>query len=115
LGTAFRFVRRYLRSGEYRMEAEPSFLKWRELYAYFWFENIRRSEISREERKDLTTLLCRHLEQDDPEIKVPDASWFYRLTTAFDDRYIRLAKAIASPRVRCVSFDIFDTAVVRPF
>lgn len=115
LGTAFRFVRRYLRSGEYRMEAEPSFLKWRELYAYFWFENIRRSEISREERKDLTTLLCRHLEQDDPEIKVPDASWFYRLTTAFDDRYIRLAKAIASPWVRCVSFDIFDTAVVRPF
>src|SRR5699024_10471830 len=72
LGTAFRFVRRYLRSGEYRMEAEPSFLKWRELYAYFWFENIRRSEISREERKGLTTLLCRHLEQDDPEIKVPD-------------------------------------------
>lgn len=112
LGLAFRFVHRFLK-GDAGGKWEENFLRWRQLYAYFWEGNLRRAELPRTDRRWLEELLQSELEETAPQPRNPD--WFYRVTTRFDDRYLRLVDTIASPGVQCVSFDIFDTAICRPF
>lgn len=117
LGTAFRFIHNFLQSLKDSEKAEEKFYKWRRLYAFFWYQNIRRSGLGEREQKELISLLCGELEQEENKIQEPvaNADWFYRITTPFDSRYLQLVQAITAPEIGCVSFDIFDTAVLRPF
>lgn len=112
LETAFRFVDEKVLTDTYRCRVREHFVRWRDLYRFFWMENIDRSGLKDSEKDRLRAQLARALPEGGSQIREP--SYFYGVSTAYDDRYDRIAEQIASPQIRCVSFDIFDTALLRP-
>lgn len=112
LHTAFSFVEDFLSSGNYRIEASEQFFAWRRLYKFFWTENIANSGLPEEETQPLYALLEQSLEGG---ADVENPSYFYAVSTEYDNRYDELAEKVCREETRCVSFDIFDTALLRPF
>lgn len=113
LKTAFDFVRDYIRSGDYRIDVKRQFEIWFDLYCYFWSCNIDNSALLEEEKIPLRELLDESLPDHGNEIKNP--SYFYEVTSEYDNRYNDIIDKINSENIKCVSFDIFDTAILRPF
>lgn len=113
LKTAFDFVEEFVNSEHYRIDAKEQFEKWRTLYRKFWMENVENSQLKPNEKAQLQFLVDRALPGD--EKKVRDSSYFYTVTSKVDERYNGIVNKIVSDDVKAVSFDIFDTAVVRPF
>ena len=66
-----------------------------------------------------SNLLADLLEQMAPGYKAEptnrDDNFFYRLHTPWDRRYEELKQLIIDPRIHYISFDIFDTLILRPF
>lgn len=54
---------------------------------------------------------------DNTELKEFDRDdpFFYRQHTVWDKRFEELKKAVIKPEIKVVSFDIFDTLIIRPF
>ncbi len=84
---------------------------WRRLYKHFWRENVTASKLSPISKRRLLTEL-ELLEQGDAPLRTP--SYFYTSVTDYDSRYENILDALTSPQTRAVSFDIFDTLIVRP-
>ncbi len=110
LKTAFSFVEKFVNSPDCREDVSENFANWRRLYRRFWQDNI--SPFSGKDRKVLEKCLDDAFPCD-AEVKYP--GWFYAVTTEYDNRYNEILDIIASENIKCVSFDIFDTAVLRPF
>ena len=90
---------------------EQDLLGWMNLYAHNYREKINNLSEGDEVKDKLTNL-----------IKFGDNHWhdtkpsrFYNVKTSFDDRLEALKERIIEKNTECVSFDIFDTLVVRPF
>lgn len=113
LKTAFGFVYQVITDSTYQIDALAQFKKWSDLYLFFWNENIRKSPMSKSEKQKAAELLSDSLRDNGTEIK--NADYFYSVTAKYDERYDNIVKIIASEEVDAVSFDIFDTAVLRPF
>lgn len=110
--TAFVFVRSFFTKMETRGEVIKHFERWEALYKYFWIENVFRGNITSHERASLCSDLNLKLKGNDTP-SFPD--YFYSASTPFDARYNQLISAICSDEVKVVSFDVFDTALIRPF
>lgn len=113
LKTAFNFVHSFIRSSEYKIDAEEKFKKWSDLYRYFWMGNIDNSQLGSKEKTDMKNLLERSLKDFGNKVHCP--SYFYSVSSEYDNRYDDIVRKATSDEITCVSFDIFDTAVVRPF
>ena len=85
---------------------------WRRLYKHFWRENVTRSGLSPIAKRRLLSEL-EQLSEGDP--KLPTPSYFYTSVTPYDGRYEDILAAILSPETEAVSFDVFDTLMLRPF
>ena len=111
--TAFDFVENHINSGDYRVDVRREFADWKALYKFFWTRNISSSSLEEAQQNELAKLLEKGMPDTEAAAKFPD--YFYHVTTDYDNRYNELSEAIASDKTDCVSFDIFDTALVRPF
>ena len=47
--------------------------------------------------------------------KINDFDYYYTVKTVWNDGFEKIKKAICDESIKCVSFDIFDTLVYRPF
>ncbi len=112
LGIAFSFVKKFIDLEKYSTDIISSFKKWNDLYRLFWKNNIKNSKVDNYEEKELLKLLDKSL--PDYGSKIEDESYFYAVTTKYDSRYTDIMEKINSDEIKCVSFDIFDTAIVRP-
>lgn len=110
LKTSFDFVEEFVKSSDCRGDVSENFRNWRRLYRHFWEDNI--APFSGNDRKVLEKCLNDAFPCDS-DVKYP--GWFYAVTTEFDSRYNDISDMIASEEIKCVSFDIFDTAILRPF
>jgi len=113
LKTAFDFVLAYITSDSYKLKVTDKFEKWSDLYSFFWTENVQRSPMSEPEMKKAMNLLRKALPEYGNEIH--DASYFYNVSTAYDNRYNDLIRKVTDEETAVLSLDIFDTAVMRPF
>lgn len=113
LKTAFDFVKDFVGSDNYRINAKKQFKAWSDLYRFFWQGNINNSGLSAKEKKELGQILDDSLPNHGN--KIHDPSYFYITTTGYDNRYNDIINAVVSDKFDCISFDIFDTAIVRPF
>lgn len=112
LGIAFSFVKNFVESGDYSIDIMPNFKRWNDLYHLFWKQNIERAKIDKNNEKELLELLNKNLPDYGTVIK--NESYFYEVTTKYDSRYTDIIEKINSDEIKCVSFDIFDTSIVRP-
>lgn len=113
LSTAFDFAERFVSSDEYKMDVTDNFKTWKKLYKFFWYRNIKDSGLSDDQKSEMFRFLEEKMPDIPPEGKFPD--YFYHVTAAYDGRYNGLTELICSDDIECVSFDIFDTALIRPF
>ncbi|MGB3008846.1 MAG: HAD-IA family hydrolase [Candidatus Saccharimonadales bacterium] len=101
----------FLKKQEKYENFEQDLLSWMNLYSYNYREKINNLAESDKVKDKLTNL-----------IKFGDSHWgetkpsrFYNVKTPFDNRLEVLKEKISEKNTDCVSFDIFDTLVVRPF
>ena len=87
----------------------------REKHVRVWIRNADYYSLNTKE----SNLLADLLEQMAPGYKAEptnrDDNFFYRLHTPWDRRYEELKQLIIDPRIHYISFDIFDTLILRPF
>ena len=113
LRTSFGFVKMYITSGKYKFEAEDYFKRWSNLYRYYWKDNIGNTSLNDNDKDELYHLLDTVF--PDYGNSVLNPSYFYINSTEYDSRYDDIIDRLNCGKIKCLSFDIFDTAIVRPF
>lgn len=113
LSVAFDFVEQCINSDIYRLDVKEKFKTWKRLYKFLWYRNVKNSDLTEKQKSDLINFLDEKMPDVEAENKFPD--YFYHVTSPYDNRYNDLANLICSEKTECVSFDIFDTVLIRPF
>lgn len=109
---AFRFVRYIITRKDYNYDAVYYLDRWEALYKYYWYQNIFNSTLKEFDKARLIKLLDNGLVKKEIS-ENPD--FFYSVTSAYDNRYNDIIDKIASSDIKYISFDVFDTAILRPF
>lgn len=108
---SFDFVRNFLDDNSANEKIIGHYRRWEALYKYFWTQNVINSNLLESDKTSCIAMLNNaFLSNDIP--KFP--GYFYSAATKYDNRYEKLIDTIASDDVTVVSFDIFDTALMRP-
>lgn len=108
----FAFVRKFVQSVNAYNWMGIHLEKWEALYRFFWERNVLSSNLLVAEKETLLSTLNTRLCSYEVS-KTPD--YFYSVSTQYDRRYNDLVSLICSLKTEVVSFDIFDTAIIRPF
>lgn len=111
INTVFDKVTEYLRSQRIYAKVEKNLLEWENLYSLDYRNQINNLTVSEGLRGELGNL-----------IRFGNANWskrsqsqFYKVTTRLNDGLEELKQKIIDPDTECISFDIFDTLITRPF
>lgn len=110
--TSFDFVEDFLKEKKAFDKYEKNFKEWKHLYANQHRNCISSSSLSNKEKDELYNLLDKYCADTTP---IVDDGFFYTHSVKWDDRLENLKKHILDPKIKVISFDIFDTLVVRPF
>lgn len=110
--TSFNFVENFLKEKKVYNKYKVNFYNWKHLYANQHRYSINSASLSDNQKSELNQLLDEYC--SNKEIIVDD-NFFYSHSFLWDDRLENLKKAIIDPQIKVVSFDIFDTLIVRPF
>ncbi|MCI8699816.1 MAG: glycosyltransferase [Clostridia bacterium] len=113
LMTSFSFIEDFLKEVKIYDKYEQQFLKWKHLYSMQHRSYIKQArKVKATEKKELNELMdtfCSEKKQ------IENANLFSSVETNWNDKLEKVKKAIIDKEVKYVSFDIFDTLVVRPF
>lgn len=110
--TSFGFIEEFLKEEKIYDTYQEKFLKWKCLYANQQKNYIKMSGMTEEEKQKAKDLV----EQFYPKAtKIYNADYFYSVVTRWDDGLEKMKLAICNPAISCISFDIFDTLIKRPF
>lgn len=108
--SSFNFVENYLKSQNTYSEHKTQFEKWKSLYKGMWEERINLVDC---DRKIKEIILKQIDEFDCDDITNPNKNIFYKHSTKWNDGLIKIKEQIIKHNV--ISFDIFDTLILRPF
>lgn len=107
---AFSFVKKFLDIVNATDEVKHHYNRWEALYKYFWTQNVIKSELLDRDKTRMLTILNNGMTSNEIPL-LPE--YFYSVSTQFDGRYEDIVKAILDNNTKVVSFDIFDTALLR--
>lgn len=113
LGTSFTFIEEFLKEVNLYDLYQERFLSWKHLYSMQhrnYIKNARR--LTKSEKEELNNLMdgfCQNHEE------VKNANLFSSVETNWNSKLEDIKKQIIDPKVKYVSFDIFDTLILRPF
>ena len=111
--TSFSFVENFLKEMNVFDKYQGNFDRWKRLYANMHRGYIKNAKkISKADKESLEKLMDNYC-KDDKEIS--NAGFFSSIVSKWDDRLDNLHLQIMDDKIKVVSFDIFDTLVVRPF
>lgn len=110
--TSFNFVEKFLKEVNVYDKYKTKFNKWKCLYANQQKSYVKSSGMSKEEKEKALEMV----ENFYPNAKrIHNSEYFYTVTTNWDDGLEKIKLAICNKNIKCVSFDIFDTLIQRPF
>ena len=109
----FSFLKKYLANIDLE-KADYYVRKWHELIQSIWQENVKHSNLNSTEKKQLLSIFFEY-DSLDSERDSNDKDYFYQMYTETKLCSEKLKKMILSTEIKVVSFDIFDTLIVRPF
>ncbi len=110
--SAFTFVKGFLESKNVDETVMKHYDRWEALYKYFWTQNVLGGSLLDRDKTRMLSLLNEGLTANDT-FTAPN--YFYSVSTEFDGRYENTVDWIVRDETKIVSFDIFDTALLRPF
>ena len=111
---SFDFVKNFLRKVKVYSKYKDEYLEWYNLYLKIWHDNVYNSTLEDEEKDILYDKLLKK-KSDLSEVEYKNELNFYNVKTKFNDEYEKIVKKICDDKIQIVSFDIFDTLIVRPF
>lgn len=115
MGTAFDFVESYLEVNGLKGKYGTNLLNWKKSYFRLWANRIKSTGLSVASRvRALDELkLALKIETIEP---VQEKDHYHGLiNTPWEHKYETLKKKIADVQHEVISFDVFDTLIVRPF
>ena len=111
--TSFNFVEAFMKKVKIYDKYKDNFYNWKHLYSLQHREQINSaSKIDIDTKSELLLLLNNYC---DDETTINNHWFFSMIETEWDERLEKLKLLISDDKIKCVSFDIFDTLVVRPF
>lgn len=111
--TSFTFIEGFLKEVNIYDKYKEQFLSWKNLYSMQHRTYIKEArKLTPKEKKDLNIEMNKFYKDTK---KVENANLFSSIETRWNDGLEKVKKAIMDKEVKYVSFDIFDTLVVRPF
>lgn len=116
VAAAFQFMKAQLEGANAFDKYESDFTEWKKRYAQIYFNELNKIDCSfyRNILSSAFGLDCKEFE------KLSDNhDYFYSITTRQSENLIQerdfIKKLICSDKIKVVSFDIFDTLILRPF
>lgn len=111
--TSFNFVENFLKEVNIYEKYQKHFLNWKHSFSYQHRNLVKGIKKCSEAKKvELLKLLDTYCKED---TEIANQGIFYSVRTVWDDRLEKIKKQIIDKDILYVSFDIFDTLVVRPF
>ena len=110
--TSFNFIENFLKEVNIYDKYKYKFNKWKSLYTKQQKTYVANSNMSKEEKENAKKMIeefCPNAED------IKNSEYFYSVVTKWDNRLENMKLAICDKNIKCVSFDIFDTLITRPF
>lgn len=91
-----------------------AFYTWKKLYSKVWCREVATAELSHASQKFLFSRIKQIFGIEKIISTTPEDDFFYSKVTAHSDELENIRKQIVAPKTEVVSFDIFDTLIMRP-
>ena len=115
MGAAFDFLDSYLSSSGLKKLYGRHLFNWKKRYLRIWTNRIQTENLSGGEKQRLLDEIRKAFQIEQIEAIMPEDMYFAEIQTDWDNRYENLKNMIADEKYEYISFDIFDTLIVRPF
>lgn len=113
---SFDFVAEFLKEHNLYEKYEEKYLNWKNRYFRWWSYIVKINTINgTEEELNICNEFLDYFNKEEFEEAHEEDAFFTDVTTTWNDKLEKLKKLIMDDSIEYVSFDIFDTLVVRPF
>ena len=109
----FDFVRNFLVSVHKFDEQRERYARFKDKYYIIWSGNIVAAKL--ENNPVVKTLLCEGFGESSLKLPAKGEFYFYGASSIWDDGLEKIKCAIIESNCKYVSFDVFDTLLIRPF
>lgn len=115
LGKAFDFREKFLKEQNLLEYYQKNHIAWKENYGRSWKNSIKWAGFGTTETVYLEKLVKEALKIEALGTRTSEDEYFYSSTTPWSDREEQVKLEMVRDNVKCISFDIFDTLIGRPF
>lgn len=110
--TSFNFVEEFLKDVKIYDKYKDNFYNWKHLYSLQHRYQINEAKkIGKSEKKELLEKLDLFCDNKD---EIDNHGFFSLIETKWDEELEMVKRLILDETIKCVSFDVFDTLIVRP-
>ena len=110
--TSFTFVEKFLKKKEIYDKYKKNFTYWKLLYCGQHKKIAEKAKLKNSEREKINELFYI---LDSENKNIIDDGFFSSITVEWNNKLDDLKRIIASDDIKCISFDVFDTLILRPF
>lgn len=110
--TSFNFVEEFMKTVNIYDIYKDDFYAWKKLYRSQQESYLKIADFNKEEQKQAMDKIEQFYSDSG---KVKKDGYFSSVQTEWKDNYENIKRAICNPKIEYVSFDIFDTLILRPF
>ena len=110
--TSFSFVKDFMKEVNIYEKYKDKFIKWNSLYCKQQRNYIKEAKYTQAELEKTEEKLKEFCPE---EVEVTDEDFIYAVQSEWSDKLEQIKLQICDSKTKCVSFDIFDTLLLRPF
>lgn len=115
LKVAFDFREEFLKKLGLEEKYKEHNLAWKENYGRSWKNSIKWAGFKEDEKLYLEELVRKALNIEHLAERTKEDEYYYSCTTPWSEKEENIKKMISNESIEYISFDIFDTLIVRPF
>ena len=112
LKLSFGFVESFMKKVAIYDDYKTNFERWKALYKQQQISYLKINKLNKEEEREALKLIESFCNNNE---KIIDGDYYSSVETAWDDRLEKIKQQIVSNKTKIISFDIFDTLILRPF
>ena len=112
LTISFSFVENFLKEKNIYEKYKEQYEKWRALYCQMHKSYLLNLSFTKEEKDKLEEMFNKFCPK---QFEVKNSGFFSSVETPFNDGLDKLKEKIMDKKIKVISFDIFDTLIIRPF
>lgn len=112
----FDYVKGFMIRNNVYKQYKDNYSEWKARYFRWWSNNVKNNttDLTDSKQKNIREKFLSFFEKDDFENPIEDDDFFSIYTTKWDPKLEEIKEYICSKEVDVISFDIFDTLILRP-